>query len=192
VYRLQLTDRPPSECARILTRYLDRSRVRTGEALEDAMRDYRDIASRREAARNIPAAWMKLVEEPEDLLVELVAEQTATISGYRPTSAEITRFLRSLRIGGDGPSSAQHVEPQAPRKEKEIEPPALRRNMREASGRSVEYELFGKHHHAVNASTARNRSRMVDRAKHRQPRKNADHPRSLQCDGTGIRERHCD
>lgn len=155
VYRLQLTDRPPSECARILTRYLDRSRVRTGEAFEDAMRDYRDIASRREAARNIPAAWMKLVEEPEDLLVELVTEQTATISGYRPTSAEVTRFLRSLRVGRDGPAvTTVHAEPQAPRQEREVRLSASRRSKREASGRAVEYELFGVHHHAANASTA--------------------------------------
>jgi predicted type IV restriction endonuclease len=101
VYRLQFNDRSPTECARILTRYLQRTRVKSGEAFEDAMRDYRDIASRREATRNIPAAWHKLVDEPEDLLVELLAEQTETISGFRPTSSEVTRFLRTLKASSD-------------------------------------------------------------------------------------------
>jgi hypothetical protein len=62
------------------------------------MRDYRDIASRREAKRSLPEAWLKLVEEPEDLLVELLSEQTEALSGYRPTSAEVSEFLKSLRL----------------------------------------------------------------------------------------------
>ena len=98
VYRLQLTERPITECVRVLDRYLERGRVRSGDALEDAMRDYRDIASRREAARSIPAAWSQLVEQPEDLLVDLLGERAEAIAGYRPTNVELLAFLRSLRV----------------------------------------------------------------------------------------------
>jgi Predicted type IV restriction endonuclease len=157
VYRLQLNERPPSECARILTRYLAHARVKSGDAFEDAMRDYRDVASRREAARNLPAAWAELVEQPEDLLVELLAEQTETISGYRPTSAEVTRFLRTLKVAGAennalGPmiSKARPAVPVSGGG-----PNTLRINTAEVStSRAIEYELFGERRTAPHASAA--------------------------------------
>jgi hypothetical protein len=56
VYRLQLDDRAPQECGRILHRYLARDRVRDGSAAEDAQRDYRDAAGKREAVTALPRA----------------------------------------------------------------------------------------------------------------------------------------
>jgi hypothetical protein len=96
VYRLQLDQQPTTECARILNRYLAKQRIKSGDAFEDALRDHRDIASQREAKRALPQAWAKLVDEPEDLLVELLTEQTDAVSGFRPTSEEVIEFLRSL------------------------------------------------------------------------------------------------
>jgi hypothetical protein len=54
VYRLQLDDREPAECARVFGRYLARERVRDGSAFEAAQRDHRDAAGRREAAVPFP------------------------------------------------------------------------------------------------------------------------------------------
>ncbi|TGD63362.1 hypothetical protein EYC08_13850 [Tabrizicola sp. WMC-M-20] len=101
VHRLRLDERSVEDAARVLNRYLDRERVRSGVAHEDAIRDYRDLASRREASRTIPEAWKQLVAEPEDLLIELVADQTEAMSGFRPLTAEVIAFLRGL-----GPASA--------------------------------------------------------------------------------------
>jgi predicted type IV restriction endonuclease len=47
VYRLQLDDREPEECSRVLNRYLARDRVRDHSAFEDAQSDYRDAAGHR-------------------------------------------------------------------------------------------------------------------------------------------------
>jgi hypothetical protein len=96
VHRLRLDERSADDAARVLHRYLDRERVRTGDAHEDAIRDYRDLASRREASRIIPEAWKQLVSEPEDLLIELLSDQTEAMSGFRPSTAEVLAFLRAL------------------------------------------------------------------------------------------------
>lgn len=104
LFRLQLPDRPTTESARILTRYLGRERIRSGDALEDAIRDYRDLAASRQAAKSIPAAWSRLVTAPEDLLVELVAEEAEKLSGARPSSAEVVLFLQGLNVRGAPPA----------------------------------------------------------------------------------------
>ncbi len=157
VYRLQLIERPPSECARILERYLKFGRVKSGDAFEDAMRDYRDIASRREAARSLPNAWAALVNQPEDLLVDLLAEQTEAISGFRPTSAEVVRFLRALKLSED-----TNTVPNALRLTKPSTSPAVgidKDKQRDAAhpisvGRAIEFEIFGSRQTAPNASAA--------------------------------------
>lgn len=157
VYRLQLNERPAAECVRILHRYLAHARVRSGEAFEDALRDYRDNSARREATRSIPEAWRQLVAEPEDLLVDLLSEQTETVSGYRPTSAKVTKFLRSLTIasGGRGevtPRRGTQSEKTAERIGGESAGRGRSTNVR--SSRAVEYELFGMKQTARDASTA--------------------------------------
>lgn len=154
VYRLKLNERPPAECTRILMRYLERSRVKSGDAFEDAMRDYRDIASRREAARNLPKAWAQLVDQPEDLLVELLSEQTETISGFRPTSAEVTIFLRSLMLPQQTILEQRTPKPQHGLTKGNDIQVAPRAPTEMFSGRALEYTLFGTSRAAPNASTA--------------------------------------
>lgn len=100
VHRLRLDERSVDDAARVLHRYLERERVRTGDAHEDAIRDYRDLASRREASRIIPEAWKQLVSEPEDLLIELLSDQTEAMSGFRPSTNEVLSFLRGLVSSG--------------------------------------------------------------------------------------------
>lgn len=94
--RLRIDERSADDAARVLHRYLDRERIRSGDAHEDAIRDYRDLASRREASRIIPEAWKQLVSGPEDLLIELVSDQAEAMCGFRPSTAEVLSYLREL------------------------------------------------------------------------------------------------
>jgi hypothetical protein len=99
VYRLQLDDREPEECARILTRYLARERVRDGSALIDAQRDYRDAAGRRQAVTALPRAWADLVEAPHELLIETVGNKAEALWGSSHRLPMSRRFLRALYRG---------------------------------------------------------------------------------------------
>jgi predicted type IV restriction endonuclease len=164
VYRLQIDDRDPSECQRVLVRYLDRERVKSGAAFDDAQRDYRDLASRRAARDVIPKAWTGLVEDREELLLELVAEKAEVLSGFRPSLDDVAQFL-SLTLS-DRPSHPR----QQPRKTivvpKVTEQPTFRRETagsnvacdtsanKASSGRAVTYSVFGEARNAPNANIA--------------------------------------
>jgi len=73
VYKLDLFERPAAEAAETLSRYLSRARVESGEALETAHKEYRNLNRRSQARAAIPEAWRELVEKGDELLVELLA-----------------------------------------------------------------------------------------------------------------------
>lgn len=111
VYRLQLDEREPAEAAARLTRYLQRDRVRSGQAREDAGRDYNDEAARRDAKRELPAAWADVVAAGEETLIDMVAEAAEQRCGFRPSAEAVTAFLRTLQPPGGTPVLAARPRP---------------------------------------------------------------------------------
>lgn len=96
VYKLDLFERPPAEAADTLTRYLARSRVESGEALETARKEYRSRNRRSQARAAIPEAWRELVEKGDELLVELLASAVESKAGIRPDDDDVAEFLAAL------------------------------------------------------------------------------------------------
>ncbi|MDE0256461.1 MAG: hypothetical protein OYG32_16840 [Rhodospirillaceae bacterium] len=156
-YRLNLAERNAIDSWKILVRYLERSRVVSGNALDAATQDYRDLSAQWEAARSIPDAWEKLVSEPEELLVELLRDQTETISGSIPKSDDVLNFLRCLqpREAGNQKSIRAPVESAAP-KQATVKgaTDVADKTIDSQSGRIVEYRLFGETFQAKNAASA--------------------------------------
>ena len=165
VYRLQVDDRDPAECESVLVRYLSRDRVRSGAAYEDAQRDYRDAAGKREASAALPRAWGTLLAEPEELLLELVADKAEALCGFRPIPTDVLAFLKLL---GKGSSAVAAAKPTRAAAQIQAAPPSLpppapataplKTQTHAASGigqlRGVAYSLFGKEHEAVNGNAA--------------------------------------
>ncbi len=152
MYRLQLDDRDPQECERVLTRYLARERVRDNRAFEDAQRDYRDAAGRREAAANVPGAWSELLAEPHELLLEIVGDKAEALCGFRPATDTVLAYLRRL-------APARRQEPQPPTARPVAQPsPATTRPEPEPDqptpDRTVVFTLFGKEHRCATAAEA--------------------------------------
>lgn len=150
VYRLQIDQRPTSECVMVFSRYLSKLRVKSGEAVEDAMRDYRDKASRRDAARSLPDAWQRLVEQPDDLLIELISEQTERLSGFRPATEEVLFFLKGLQ---------QKDFPQTLKAPKTTDrststAPAVSQTSFATGTKAISFHMFGAIRSAPNASMA--------------------------------------
>jgi hypothetical protein len=156
VYRLQLDDREPDECARILNRYLDRSRVRDGSAFEDAQRDYRDAAGRREATNSLPRAWHTLILEADERLVETLIDKTEALCGFKPAEADVLSFLRRLRPvegatltgRGKSPTLGPAVAP------REAETPPAAPISPAAVDRSVSFTMLGQQRSFPNAASA--------------------------------------
>lgn len=94
VYKLDLLQREVDECSKRLMRYLKYDAVVSGAAIEAAREDYRNVAQNRLINAALPKAWRKLVEEKDDILIDLIADQAATLCGYKPDSDTVTRFLK--------------------------------------------------------------------------------------------------
>lgn len=138
VYRLDLVERDVDECERRLLRYLSYDAVRSREAIENARRDYRDVHRRRQIDETLPQAWRKLIEGPEELLIELLSDQVESLCGYRPDPDAVVRFLAE-RIPL---SSSTGLRLPAP-----PEPPRVRSSLRTHRARAaseIGFEMDGR------------------------------------------------
>ena len=74
-----------------LNRYLNYEAVSTGEAIQAIGADYRMIKS-------LPDTWKQLVEQPDDMLLDVVAEKAEELYGDKPTHDQVLDFLKTLKI----------------------------------------------------------------------------------------------
>jgi predicted type IV restriction endonuclease len=93
VYKLDIVERDVAESEGRLLRYLSYGAVTTGEAHRAAQDDYDSLRKDREIEAAIPKAWLKLIEDKDELLVELIADQVESLCGYRPEPDLVTGFL---------------------------------------------------------------------------------------------------
>jgi len=99
VYKLDLYERPVEEAAEIFRRYLERGRVESGQALEDARNEYRSRNRRMQAKNAIEEVWRDMLEKRDEQLVELVRSAVENKIGVRPELEDVNEFLSRLDIG---------------------------------------------------------------------------------------------
>ena len=104
VYKLDLLERAAEECAELLSRYLDYKASCAGDALQAARSDYKNIARDREINATLPVAWEKLISEPDELLVDLLADKVESLCGYKPDRDAVAAFLAPTAKSRRAPS----------------------------------------------------------------------------------------
>jgi len=114
VYKLDLLERDVEEAVSRLQRYLQYQKVCSGESLRSAREDYQNIARGREVESFLPKAWQALLEEPDSLLLELLAEKTEDLCGYKPDLDACSRFLAWNQQHAPSSQIAQTVVPKKP------------------------------------------------------------------------------
>jgi len=97
VYKLDLVERDVQESAHQLNRYLDYDKAKDGTTLENAREDYKNISKERQATKNIPVAWKKLIEEKDDMLIEIISEKVESICGFKPLTKQVFTYLKILK-----------------------------------------------------------------------------------------------
>jgi len=95
-YHLDLAERTPAESAERLRRYLERESVAAGEAIERARRDCQRAKQRKGASAALPQAWANLIASQDDILLDRLASEVESASGYQPERADLVAFLGSL------------------------------------------------------------------------------------------------
>ena len=93
VRKLQLLQQDVEDAAGLLERYLSYDRVSSGKALDAARSDYQDVVRARETAGALPKTWRALLEEPDSLLLDLLADKYEELNGDKPDLDSCRRFL---------------------------------------------------------------------------------------------------
>lgn len=96
-YRVELTneERIP-EYVESLEMYLRKNRVVSEQARLDAEQRLKDNRERGKARQAIPGVWKTLLETPDDMLRDLLAEEVARECGTRPRLDDVEAFLKRL------------------------------------------------------------------------------------------------
>ena len=92
-YTADFTEQQPESIAERFVALLSKDNISSGNAVkyaEDLYQSRQRIDTLREA---LPKAWNKLINDPDDLLVNLLIETTEKLSGFRPEIADIEKFL---------------------------------------------------------------------------------------------------
>ncbi len=117
VVELNLIEDSSEKVARCLTRYLLCESVRNGEAFETIREDHQETSKQRQAAKHLPEAWTKLIEEENESLLDALSNKTESLCGHKPTKEQIMVFLERLETT---PSSG--IEPVKPAPPSNISP----------------------------------------------------------------------
>jgi predicted type IV restriction endonuclease len=68
--------------------------VCSGAALTAARDDYQNVARERQIRETLPAAWNRLVDDEDELLLELIADSVESLCGYKPDPDTVAGFLK--------------------------------------------------------------------------------------------------
>ncbi len=110
--RLELRDEySVVQYARTLESCLCKLKVASGEARRGAEYRLEDERSRKRAREAMPDAWNALLNEPDELLCELLTDKVQTMNGAKPRPADVEKFLRRLLVAR--PSSTPEMRPTA-------------------------------------------------------------------------------
>ena len=96
-YRVELKNEERiSEYVEFFEKHLLKSRVVSEEARLEAEQRLKSNRERGEARKAIPGVWRTLLETPDDMLRDLIAEEVASACGTRPKVDDVEKFLKGL------------------------------------------------------------------------------------------------
>ena len=111
------------EASYVASRFLDllsKKNIESGKSIRNAESIHKSKLKEKAIHEALPEAWNRIIEEPDSLLVELLAERTERICSYKPELVNVTKFLKQH----ESQFSLLPAEEQA---EAEPEKPSVRR-----------------------------------------------------------------
>lgn len=145
VYKLDLVERDVAECILRLRRYLGYEEIINGRAIAAARDDYRSLSRDRQMKAMLPEAWQKLISEPDDLLLELLADRVESLCGFKPDLDTVAAFMAEFSA-----ARSQYSVATIPRKNPVVVNPVVSRARNAVSTSAivpgVGFMLEGKHY----------------------------------------------
>lgn len=95
-YTIEIYDQDEEEIAKKFVDFLSKENVISGNAYKNAEEIYNSKQKHTTIIETLPKAWEKIISEPDEILVELLAETTEKICGHKPESKLVKEFLAGI------------------------------------------------------------------------------------------------
>ena len=92
-YTIEIYDQESKEITKKFEEFLSKENVISGKAIENAENLYKSKQRQYLIEETLPKAWEKIITEPDERLVELLADTTEKLCGYKPDSEIVEQFL---------------------------------------------------------------------------------------------------
>lgn len=93
-YTIDIIQQESMVAAQKLIDLLFKENVRSGDALRNAESIYKDRLKKGKIEEALPQAWGKIVSEPAPPLIDLIAETTEKVCGFKPEPEDTIQFLK--------------------------------------------------------------------------------------------------
>mgnify|MGYP005810388861 CR=1 FL=1 len=103
-YTVEIYDQNSEEIVQKFENFLSKENVISGKAIENAENIYKSRQKQSLIKETLPKAWSKVVDGPDEALIELIAETTEKLCGYKPEHTTVEDFITSSIQGIIHPS----------------------------------------------------------------------------------------
>ena len=93
-YTVDIIEQQISDVASKLFELLSKNNVRSGDAFKRAEEIHKGRLKKKAIEEALPEAWNKVITEADSLLLDLLAEITERISGYKTELPDVVKFLK--------------------------------------------------------------------------------------------------
>lgn len=94
-YTIEIYDQEPEEIVNRLIDYLAKDNVCSGKAIQNAESVYKSKQREHIIRDALPSAWSRIISEPDELLIDLIADSTEKLCGYKPDNSMVEDFISS-------------------------------------------------------------------------------------------------
>lgn len=95
-YTIEIYDQHSEDIVSKFEDFLSKENVISDRAIENAENLYKSRQKQNLIKETLPEAWNKIITKPDELLVELLAETTEKLCGYRPDDETVEEFLSKI------------------------------------------------------------------------------------------------
>ncbi len=92
-YTIEIYDQESKDIVEKFEQFLSKENVISDKAIENAENLYKSKQKQNLIKETLPKAWEKIITEPDELLVELLADTTEKLCGYKPDNETVEQFL---------------------------------------------------------------------------------------------------
>jgi len=92
-YTIEIYDQDSKDIVNKFEDFLSKENLISDKAIENAENLYKSRQKQYLIKETLPKAWKKIITEPDDLLVELLADTTEKLCGYKPDNEIVEEFL---------------------------------------------------------------------------------------------------